>query len=96
MRTDVRELSMNEIKIEAGSPFDGPAVDVLLEMDDKILDEENEFDYKNSDDLEDDDFDEEDIDIEEIEDDELIDDDDHDNNDDDGDDGDDGDDEDDF
>ena len=67
MNTDAKELSFNELENEAGSPFDGPAVDVLLEDDDKDHDEEK-FDDKDPEEFEDDDFEEEDVDMEDIED----------------------------
>ena len=83
MDTDVRELSFDKREIETDSPCDGPAVDVLLEDDDKNVEDE-EFNDKDPDELEDDDFEEEELDIEDIEDfeeDELIDDDDDDDDD---------------
>ena len=84
MHTDVRELSFNETENEAGSPCDGPAVDVQLEGDDKTHDDDK-FENKDSDELEDDEFEEEDLDMEDIEDfedDEILDDDDDDDDDD--------------
>ena len=80
MNTDVRELSFNETENEAGSPCDGPAVDVQLKDDDKILDDD-EFDDKHPDELEEEDLEIEDA--EDFEDDEILDDDDDDDGDDD-------------
>ena len=82
MNTDVRELSFDETENEACSPFDGPVVDVQLENNEKILDDD-EFDHKDpeeleDDNIEDDDF-EDDLDMEDIDDfenDEVLDDDD--------------------
>ena len=76
MNMDVRELSFNETEKEAGSPFDGPVVDVQLKDQDDLPDDKDDFDDKDSDELEEDDIKEEELDIEEVEDfedDELLD-----------------------